>query len=138
LCLYGHDIHTETTPVEAALTWAIQKVRRVGGARAGGFPGADAINDQLMNGAKRKRVGLVGQERAPVREGATLVDASGQPLGVVTSGTLAPTVNQVVAMAYLPIAQAVVGQTVWAEVRGKKLPMTVTAMPFTPNRYYRG
>ncbi|MFM2448181.1 MAG: glycine cleavage system protein [Pseudomonadota bacterium] len=138
LCLYGHDIHTETTPVEAALTWAIQKVRRVGGARAGGFPGADAINEQLMNGAKRKRVGLVGQERAPVREGATLVDASGQPLGVVTSGTLAPTVNQVVAMAYLPIAQAVVGQTVWAEVRGKKLPMTVTAMPFTPNRYYRG
>jgi aminomethyltransferase len=138
LCLYGHDINTETTPVEAALTWAIQKVRRIGGARAGGFPGADVINDQLMNGAKRKRVGLVGQERAPVREGATLVDASGQLLGVVTSGTLAPTVNQVVAMAYLPIAQAVVGQTVWAEVRGKKLPMTVTAMPFTPNRYYRG
>ncbi len=138
LCLYGHDIHTETTPVEAALTWAIQKVRRVGGVRAGGFPGADVINAQLMNGAKRKRVGLVGQERAPVREGAALVDASGQPLGVVTSGTLAPTVNQVVAMAYLPIAQAVVGQTVWAEVRGKKLPMTVTAMPFTPNRYYRG
>jgi aminomethyltransferase len=138
LCLYGHDIHTETTPVEAALTWAIQKVRRMGGARAGGFPGADVINAQLMNGAKRKRVGLVGQERAPVREGATLVDASGQPLGVVTSGTLAPTVNQVVAMAYLPIAQAVVGQNVWAEVRGKNLPMTVTAMPFTPNRYYRG
>ena len=138
LCLYGHDIHTETTPVEAALTWAIQKVRRMGGARAGGFPGADVINAQLMNGANRKRVGLVGQERAPVREGAPLVDATGQPLGVVTSGTLAPTVNQVVAMAYLPTSQAVVGQTVWAEVRGKKLPMTVTAMPFTPNRYYRG
>ncbi len=138
LCLYGHDIHAETTPVEAALTWAIQKVRRSGGARAGGYPGADAINAQLLNGAPRKRVGLIGQERAPVREGATLVDAAGQPLGTVTSGTLAPTVNQVIAMAYLPTAQAAVGQTVWAEVRGKKLPMTVTAMPFTPNRYYRG
>ena len=138
LCLYGHDIHTETSPVEAALTWAIQKVRRSGGARAGGYPGAEVINTQLSNGASRKRVGLVGQERAPVREGAPLVNATGQHLGVVTSGTLAPTVNQVIAMAYLPTAQAVVGQTVWAEVRGKKLPMTVTAMPFTPNRYYRG
>ncbi|XVJ69283.1 MAG: glycine cleavage system aminomethyltransferase GcvT [Rhizobacter sp.] len=138
LCLYGHDINTETTPVEAALTWAIQKVRRVGGARAGGFPGADVINGQLLRGPSRKRVGLVGQERAPVREGAPLVDAAGQPLGTVTSGTLAPTVNQVIAMAYLPTTKAVVGQTVWAEVRGKKLPMTVTAMPFTPNRYYRG
>jgi aminomethyltransferase len=138
LCLYGHDIDPETTPVEAALTWAIQKVRRSGGARAGGYPGADVINAQRLGGASRKRVGLVGRERAPVREGAPLSDAAGQPLGVVTSGTLAPTVNQVIAMAYLPTAQAVVGQTVWAEVRGKKLPMTVTAMPFTPNRYYRG
>lgn len=138
LCLYGHDIHTTTTPVEAALTWAIQKVRRSGGARAGGYPGADVIDKQLLNGAPRKRVGLVGQERAPVREGAPVVDAAGQSLGAVTSGTLAPTVNQVIAMAYLPTAHAVVGQTVWAEVRGKKLPMTVTTMPFTPNRYYRG
>jgi aminomethyltransferase len=138
LCLYGHDINTDTTPVEAALTWAIQKVRRSSGARAGGYPGADVINAQLLNGAARKRVGLVGQERAPVREGASLVDAAGLPLGIVTSGTLAPTVNQVIAMAYLPTAQAVTGQTVWAEVRGKKLPMTVTPLPFTPNRYYRG
>lgn len=138
LCLYGHDIHTETTPVEASLTWAIQKVRRSGGARAGGYPGANVIDKQLLNGAPRKRVGLVGQERAPVREGAPLVDAAGQALGTVTSGTLAPTVNQVIAMAYLPSAQAAVGQTVWAQVRGKNLPMTVATMPFTPNRYYRG
>jgi aminomethyltransferase len=138
LCLYGHDIDTETTPIEAGLTWAIQKVRRSGGTRAAGYPGAEVINAQLSNGASRKRVGLVGQERAPVREGAPLVDATGQHLGVVTSGTLAPTVNQVIAMAYLPIEQAVMGQTIWAEVRSKKLPMTVTAMPFTPNRYYRG
>jgi len=138
LCLYGHDIDTQTTPVEAALTWAIQKVRRSGGARAGGYPGADVISNQLLNGASRKRVGLLGQERAPVREGAPLVDETGASIGVVTSGTLAPTVNQVVAMAYLPTTQAVIGQTVWAEVRGKKLPMTVATLPFTPNRYYRG
>lgn len=138
LCLYGHDINTETTPVEAALTWAIQKVRRPGGARAGGYPGADVIGGQLLNGAGRKRVGLIGQERAPVREGSLIVDAAGSRLGTVTSGTLAPTVNQAIAMAYLPTEQAVLGQTVWAEVRGKRLPMTVSAMPFTPNRYYRG
>jgi aminomethyltransferase len=138
LCLYGHDINFDTTPIEAALTWAIQKVRRTGGARAGGYPGAEVINHQLLHGAKRKRVGLVGQERAPVREGAALVDAAGQALGVVSSGTLAPTVDKAIAMAYLPIAQAALGQTVWAQVRGKRLPMTVCAMPFTPNRYYRG
>ena len=138
LCLYGHDINGETTPVEAALTWAIQKVRRPGGARSGGYPGAEVIGDQLTKGAARKRVGLIGQERAPVREGSPIVDAVGSRLGTVTSGTLAPTVNQAIAMAYLPTAHAVVGQTVWAEVRGKKLPMTVAAMPFTPNRYYRG
>jgi aminomethyltransferase len=138
LCLYGHDINTETTPVEAALTWAIQKVRRPGGARAGGYPGADVIGGQLLNGAARKRVGLIGQERAPVREGSLIVDSMGSRLGNVTSGTLAPTVNQAIAMAYLPTQQAVLGQTVWAEVRGKRLPMTVSAMPFTPNRYYRG
>ena len=138
LCLYGHDINTETTPVEAALTWAIQKVRRPGGARSGGYPGAEVIGGQLSNGAARKRVGLIGQERAPVREGSLIIDSAGNRLGTVTSGTLAPTVNQAIAMAYLPTEHAVVGQTVWAEVRGKRLPMTVAVMPFAPNRYYRG
>lgn len=138
LCLYGHDITTETTPVEAALTWAIQKVRRSGGARAGGYPGADAIDTQLSQGAGRKRVGLVGQERMPVREGAPLFDESGAQLGTVTSGTLSPTVNQVIAMAYLPASHAQPGQAVWAEVRGKKLPMAVAPMPFAPHRYFRG
>ena len=88
LCLYGHDIDTTTTPVEAALTWAIQKVRRAGGARAGGYPGAALIDAQLAGGATRKRVGLRGSERAPVREGASIVAADGTPLGTVTSGTL--------------------------------------------------
>ncbi|OYT88563.1 MAG: glycine cleavage system protein T [Burkholderiales bacterium PBB6] len=138
LCLYGHDIDTTTTPVEAALTWAIQKVRRAGGARAGGYPGAAVIDAQLAAGAARKRVGLVGAERAPVREGAAIVSADGTRLGTVTSGTLGPTVNTPIAMAYLPVDHAAVGTQVFAEVRGKRLPMTVTAMPFTPNRYYRG
>ncbi|MBQ0931313.1 glycine cleavage system aminomethyltransferase GcvT [Ideonella alba] len=138
LCLYGHDIDTATTPVEAALTWAIQKVRRAGGARAGGYPGAAVIDAQLAAGAARKRVGLLGQERAPVREGTALFAADGTALGTVTSGTLGPTVGQPVAMAYVPPAYVAVGTQVFAEVRGKRLPMTVTAMPFTPNRYYRG
>ena len=138
LCLYGHEIDTATTPVEAALTWAIQKVRRAGGARAGGYPGADVIDAQLATGTTRKRVGLVGKERAPVREGTALFAADGTALGTVTSGTLGPTVGQPVAMGYVPPAYAVVGTEVYAEVRGKRLPMTVSAMPFTPNRYYRG
>ena len=138
LCLYGHDIDTSTNPVEAALTWAIQKVRRAGGARAGGYPGAAVIDAQFANGPTRKRVGLVGKERAPVREGTALVAADGTPLGTVTSGTLGPTVNTPVAMAYLPVAYTAAGTEVFAEVRGKRLPMTVAAMPFTPNRYYRG
>jgi aminomethyltransferase len=137
LCLYGHDIDDKTTPVEAGLTWAIQKVRRAGGARHGGYPGAAAIDAQLATGAPSKRVGLVGLERAPVREGAPLVDAAGRPLGRVTSGTLAPTADQAIAMAYLPANHAEPHHEVFAEVRGKRLPMRVTAMPFTPHRYKR-
>ena len=138
LCLYGHDIDTSTTPVEAALTWAIQKVRRAGGARAGGYPGAAVIDAQLAAGPSRKRVGLVGQERAPVREGTPLFAADGTALGTVTSGTLGPTVGQPVALGYVSASHAAVGTPVFAEVRGKRLPMTVSAMPFTPNRYHRG
>lgn len=138
LCLYGHDINTTTTPVEAALTWAIQKVRRPGGARAGGYPGAEVINAQLGHGVSNKRVGLTGLERVPVREGALIVDAHGHKLGTVTSGTLAPTVNQPIAMAYLAINHAQIGHEVYAEVRGKRYPMRVTALPFTPNNYFRG
>jgi len=138
LCLYGHDINTETTPIEASLTWAIQKVRRPGGARAGGYPGAAVIEQQLASGAARKRVGLISSERTPVREGAKLVDQEGQALGVVTSGTLAPTVNQPVALGYLPVSHAGLGTAVFAIVRDKRVPMTVVGTPFTPNGYYRG
>jgi aminomethyltransferase len=138
LCLYGHDIDTTTTPVEAGLTWAIQKVRRPGGARAGGYPGADVIARQLAEGAARKRVGLVGLERVPVREGAHVVDEAGTQVGRVTSGTVGPSVGQPIAMAYVPSALAVAGTVVHADVRGKRQPMRVSPMPFTPHRYFRG
>ncbi len=138
LCLYGHDIDTTTTPVEGALTWAIQKVRRAGGARAGGYPGASIIDQQLAEGATRKRVGLISTERMPVREGAKVVDASGAEIGVVTSGSLGPSLNQPVALAYVAAAHAAVGTAVFALVRDKKVPMTVASTPFVPNRYYRG
>lgn len=138
LCLYGHDIDTTTSPIEAGLAWAIQKVRRAGGERAGGYPGADVIDGQLAAGVVRKRVGLVGLERAPVREGTKLVDAHGHALGTVTSGTLAPSVDQPIAMAYLPLNHAQAHHEVYAEVRGKRLPMRVSGMPFAPHRYHRG
>jgi aminomethyltransferase len=137
MCLYGHDINETTSPVEAGLTWAIQKVRRPGGARAGGYPGAAVIEAHLAGGAPSKRVGLIGLERVPVREGTTLFDAHGHKLGTVTSGTLAPTVNQPIAMAYLPINHALPQHEVYAEVRGKRLPMRVSPMPFAPHHYKR-
>ncbi|CAN5324414.1 glycine cleavage system aminomethyltransferase GcvT [soil metagenome] len=138
LCLYGHDIDATTTPIEAGLTWAIQKVRRAGGDRHGGYPGAAAIDGQLATGASTKRVGLVGLERVPVREGALIVDAQGHKLGHVTSGTLSPTVNQPIAMAYLAANHALPNHEVYAEVRGKRQPMRVSPMPFAPHRYFRG
>ncbi|MEX8520300.1 MAG: glycine cleavage system aminomethyltransferase GcvT [Leptothrix sp. (in: b-proteobacteria)] len=137
LCLYGHDINETTSPVEAGLSWAIQKVRRPGGARAGGYPGAATIEQQLLHGATSKRVGLLGLERVPVREGSVLFDGQGHKVGVVTSGTLAPTVNQPIALAYLPSNRADASGEVWAEVRGKRWPMRVTPMPFAPHRYHR-
>jgi len=140
LCLYGNDIDTTTTPPEAALNWAIQKVRRTGGARAGGFPGADKVLAQIDNPAslQRKRVGLVALERVPVREHTELQSAEGQKIGEVTSGLLGPTVNEPVAMGYVTPAFAAIGTRVNAIVRGKAVPMELRAMPFTPARYYRG
>ena len=140
LCLYGNDIDTTTTPVEASLNWAIQKVRRSGGARAGGFPGADKILAQLADPAtlKRKRVGVVALERIPVRDHTPLQSPDGAPIGEVTSGLLGPSINQPVAMGYVNPAFAAVGSLVHALVRGKPVPMKVQAMPFLPARYFRG
>ncbi len=139
LCLYGNDIDTTTTPVEAALTWAIQKVRRQGGAREGGFPGAGRVLAQLAGeGLVRKRVGLVALERVPVRDHTELHNAAGQRIGEVTSGLLGPTVDKPVAMGYVGTEYAAIGTRVNAIVRGKPVPMEVTAMPFTPAHYSRG
>ena len=139
LCLYGHDIDTTTTPVEAALEWSVQKIRRNGGARAGGFPGADKILAQFDKGATRRRVGLRAEGRAPVREGAALfADAtSSEAIGKVTSGGFGPTLNAPVAMGYAPTALSTAGTTLFAEVRGQRLPLKVTATPFVPNTYKR-
>jgi len=139
LCLYGHDIDTSTTPVEAALEWSIQKSRRKGGARAGGFPGAEVILDQLEQGAARRRVGLRAEGRAPVREGASLFAdaASSEPIGTVTSGGFSPSLNAPVAMGYLPSAQAAPEGLVFAEVRGQRLPLRISPMPFVQNTYKR-
>jgi aminomethyltransferase len=139
LCLYGHDIDTTTTPVEGALQWSIQKSRRNGGARAGGFAGADKILGQLEHGAPRRRVGLRPEGRAPVREGAALfADASSsEQIGAVTSGGFGPSSNAPIAMGYLPTAHAVIGGLVFAELRGQRLPLRVAPMPFVANTYKR-
>ena len=140
LCLYGNDIDTTTTPIEAGLNWAIQKVRRTGGARAGDFPGANIVLGQLdgTHPPTRKRVGLIAQERVPVREHVELQSLQGVKIGEVSSGLLGPTANVPVAMGYVDAANAAMGTVVHAMVRGKAVPMTVSAMPFVPNRYYRG
>jgi len=139
LCLYGHDIDTTTTPVEGALEWSIQKIRRNGGARAGGFAGADVILGQLEKGAPRRRVGLKPEGRAPVREGAALfADAtSTEQIGKVTSGGFGPSLNAPIAMGYLPSSHATSGGLVFAELRGQRLPLRVAPMPFVPNTYKR-
>ncbi len=138
LCLYGHELTVETTPVEAALEWAISPSRRSGGARAGGFPGDEVILAQLSRGAARRRVGLRPEGR-PVREGARLFDAAsgGEPVGHVTSGTYSPSARCPIAMAYVPVAIASVGNLLFADVRGQRVPVRVSGMPFVPPRYHR-
>jgi len=141
LPLYGNDIDASTTPVEAGLSWAMQKVRRAGGARAGGFPGATKILAQLAfvtGSTARKRVGLKALERVPVREHTELQDTSGQRLGEVTSGLLGPTIDRPIAMGYVPPEFAALGTKINAVVRGKLVPMEVVAMPFVPTNYFRG
>ncbi len=139
LCLYGHDIDTTTTPVEGALEWSVQKSRRNGGPRAGGFPGAEIVLKQLEAGASRRRVGLKAEGRAPVRENAPLFAdrSSSEKIGVVTSGGFGPSINAPVAMGYLPGSLAAEGTLVFAEVRGQRLPMRVSPMPFVPHSYKR-
>jgi glycine cleavage system T protein (aminomethyltransferase) len=137
LCLYGADLDETTTPVEAALDWTIGKARRPGGERAGGFPGAEVILGQLAGGITRQRVGLRPEGRAPVRAGAPLFRSKGDaaPVGVVTSGGFAVSLDVPVAMGYVPPDAAVLGTRVFAEIRGKRLGLIVSKLPFVPARY---
>ena len=138
LCLYGHDMNAQTTPIEAGLLWAISKARRADGPRAGGFPGAEAIFAQQRDGVSRKRVGFLPQERTPVREGAEIVNQAGDSIGTVCSGGFGPTLGGPLAMGYVDSAYLALDTVVWAIVRGKQVPMVVSKMPFVPQRYYRG
>ncbi|WP_299745422.1 glycine cleavage system aminomethyltransferase GcvT [uncultured Tateyamaria sp.] len=139
LCLYGHDIDADTTPVEGGLTWAIQQVRRAGGERAGGFPGAKKILAEMEGSAARKRVGLLPTGRAPMREGVMLFaseDAT-DSIGTITSGGFGPTVGGPVAMGYVTTEYAALGTTIFGELRGKRQPLTVAKMPFTSANFKR-
>lgn len=140
LCLYGSDIDENTTPVEAGLSWAIQKVRRRGGAREGGFPGAEIILAQLEQGAPRRRIGLKPEGRAPVRSGAPLFadETGGAAIGAVTSGGFGPSLDAPIAMGYAPAAFAAPGTKLFAELRGKRVPAAVAPLPFIAPHYKRG
>lgn len=137
LCLYGHDLDESITPVMADLGWVIQKSRRPGGSREGGFPGAARIFEQLEKGVRQQRVGLQAEGRAPVREGAVLLDAEGEPVGRVSSGGFGPSVGGPVAMGYIEQGYASIGSIVYTQLRGKKLPMRVCDPVFVAHRYKR-
>lgn len=134
LCLYGNDIDTSTDPVEAGLGWAIQKVRRTGGEREGGFPGADRILRQLRDGPARRRVGLSPEGRAPMRDGTPLFASAegGEPVGVITSGAFGPSVGAPIAMGYVPTGLAAPDTMLWGEVRGRRMAARVAKLPFQP------
>jgi aminomethyltransferase len=133
LCLYGHDIDTATSPIEAGLIWSIQKRRR----EEGGFPGAERIQREIREGASRVRVGIKPEGRAPAREGSVITTPDGREVGLVTSGGFGPTVNGPIAMGYVAKDVSAVGTDLHLIVRGKPLPAKVAAMPFAPHRYKR-
>jgi aminomethyltransferase len=137
LCLYGHDIDEGTSPVEAGLVWAMQKARRAGGVRAGGFPGADRILRELAEEPERRRVGLRPDGRAPMREGVELFAPDGTPVGSVTSGGFGPSVQAPIAMGYVATHFAGTGTALEGDVRGKRLAVTVSDLPFQPTTYKR-
>jgi aminomethyltransferase len=138
LCLYGHDMDQYTSPVEANIQWSISRSRRMNGDREGGFLGADVILPQLVNGVSKKRVGLMVEGRAPVREGAQIIDDKGDQVGTVTSGGFAPSLGVPIAMGYVSTEHSKVGTQLNALVRGKPRRITVASMPVVKHRYYRG
>ncbi|MGV2974533.1 glycine cleavage system aminomethyltransferase GcvT [Roseibium alexandrii] len=133
LCLYGHDIDETTSPVEGNITFCMQKRRR----DEGGFPGAERIQKELADGTDRIRVGLRLDGKAPAREGAEIALPDGDVIGSLTSGGFAPTVGAPIAMGYVPGEHASEGTQLELIVRNRRLPATVSAMPFVPNRYFR-
>jgi aminomethyltransferase len=136
--LYGHDMNTATSPVEASLLWSISKSRRAGGKKQGGFLGAEQILNHIAAGASQKRVGFVVDGRAPVREGAEITDQNGQQIGTITSGGFSPSLQMPIAMGYIATEFSAKGTQVNAVVRGKSRPITVSTLPLVPQRYYRG
>ena len=138
LCLYGHDLDTETTPVESSLLWALTKSRRADGDRPGGYPGADIIMGQMANGVEKKRVGIQAEGRMPVRDGAVLTDSDGNEIGIVTSGGFGPTVNGPIAMGYVKTEFVTPDTELFALVRNKKIAVKVVKLPFVKQNYYRG
>jgi len=138
LCLYGHDMNNDTSPVEASLLWSISKSRRAGGHKQGGFLGADRILNEIAIGVGQKRVGFIVEGRAPVREGAEIIDQDGTQIGTITSGGFSPSLQMPIAMGYISTEFSVKGTQVNALVRDKSRPLTVSAMPLVPQRYYRG
>lgn len=137
LCLYGHDLDEQRSPIEAAIGWAIAKSRRVGGSKEGGFIGAEQVFAKQRDGVAVMRAGFLVDDKAPVREGAEIVNEDGEVIGHVSSGGFSPTLNAPIAMGYVNSPYAIIGTKVAAMVRGKARPMTVTKMPFVPQRYHR-
>ena len=138
LCLYGHELNTEIDPVQAGLLWSVSKARRVDGERPGGFPGADVIFDRIINKPALRRVGLAVEGKRPVREGQAVVDTNGNPVGEICSACFGASFGGPIAMAYVQRGLGEPGTELFVDVRGKQLPVTVTRMPFSPQRYYRG
>ena len=137
LCLYGHELNEDISPIQAALSWAISKARRNNEVRAGGFIAAEVIFQQQKAGVELKRVALLAEGKAPVREGAVLFNANDEEIGLVVSGGFGPTIKKPIAMAYIRTEEVNLGATVFAAVRKKKLALTIEKTPFTPNRYRR-
>ncbi len=138
LCLYGHELATDIDPVQAGLLWSISKARRPDGARPGGFPGAEVIFERIENKPPLRRVGLSVEGKRPVREGQAVLDAEGRQVGEVCSACYGASVGGPIAMAYIERDLGEPGTALAVDVRGKALPVTVTRMPFSPQRYYRG
>ena len=138
LCLYGHELSTGIDPVQAGLVWSISKSRREGADRAGGFPGAEVIFRRMVDKPALCRVGLTVDGKRPVREGQAVLDESGRQVGEVCSACYGASVGGPIAMAYIERALGAAGTKLLVAVRDKQVPVTVTPMPFTPQRYFRG